>query len=156
MPFIVPQNELILLDTCILVHVCRGKKVGRRIMTDQLLKDRSEKPLICVVTVGEALSLAKQFNWGAKRQGTLIKLMSELVIADIYNEEVLNNYAEIDHYLKKVIKPAHPIGKNDIWIAATARTADAWLLTSDKHFNPLDSQFIKRVYIDPDTGESSR
>lgn len=132
MSFIVPQNELIFLDTNILVNICRGNKVGQRITKDQLLKQRQEKPLISVVTVGEALSLAKQFNWGAQRQGKLLKLMSELVIADIDNEEVLNNYAEIDHYLKKVIKPAHPIGKNDIWIAATAKAADAWLMTSDK------------------------
>jgi len=156
MPFIVPRGELILLDTSILVHLCRGKKVGQRVMKDQLLKVRPEKPLISVVTVGEALSLAKQRNWGEEKQDKLLSLMSELVIVDINNEEILDNYAEIDHYLKKLVKPARPIGKNDIWIAATARAVGAWLLTTDKDFNPLDPAFIKRVYVDPDNGESVR
>jgi predicted nucleic acid-binding protein len=35
------------------------------------------------------------------------------------------------------------MGKNDIWIAATAKVADATLLSIDNDFNHLNKTFIK-------------
>jgi len=41
------------------------------------------------------------------------------------------------------------MGKNDLWIAATAHVTGATLLTTDKDFDHLDPQFLVRVWINP-------
>jgi len=35
------------------------------------------------------------------------------------------------------------MGKNDLWIAATAKVADAILITIDSDFNHLNGKFIQ-------------
>ncbi|MDM8560675.1 hypothetical protein [Candidatus Parabeggiatoa sp. HSG14] len=50
-------------------------------------------------------------------------------------EGIIDNYAQIDYFLEKKIKPAHPMGQNDMWIAATATTLGAWLMTTDNDFD---------------------
>jgi hypothetical protein len=47
----------------------------------------------------------------------------QLVVVNIDAGEIVDRYAEIDHYTEKVVKPARPMGKNEVWIGATA----AWL-----------------------------
>ena len=41
------------------------------------------------------------------------------------------------------------MGKNDLWIAATAMATGATLLTTDKDFDHLDPTFLTRDWIDP-------
>ena len=40
------------------------------------------------------------------------------------------------------------MGKNDLWIAATAMATGAELITTDKDFSHLDGHFLKVHYID--------
>jgi len=40
------------------------------------------------------------------------------------------------------------MGKNDLWIAATASAFDIRLITTDKDFDHLKDQFIDLLYID--------
>jgi tRNA(fMet)-specific endonuclease VapC len=42
-----------------------------------------------------------------------------------------------------------PMGNNDVWIAATAAAASAWLLTTDKDFDHLHPALIRREWIAP-------
>jgi predicted nuclease of predicted toxin-antitoxin system len=72
---------------------------------------------------------------------------------DIHEREILYAYAEIDHWSRtKGIR----MGKNDLWIAATAKAASMTILTTDKdfdHLHPTDpsrSWRVDRVWIDPD------
>jgi predicted nucleic acid-binding protein len=41
------------------------------------------------------------------------------------------------------------MGKNDIWIAATASVVNAILMTTDTDFDHLNGVFLSVVYIDP-------
>ena len=41
------------------------------------------------------------------------------------------------------------MGKNDIWIAATASVLDATLLTTDKDFDHLNNEFLNVIWLDP-------
>ena len=41
------------------------------------------------------------------------------------------------------------LGKNDLWIAATAHATNACLLTTDRDFDDMDPLFITREWIDP-------
>lgn len=42
------------------------------------------------------------------------------------------------------------MGKNDLWIAATAAAMGATLLTTDRDFDRLAPRFLSRIWIDPD------
>lgn len=65
----------------------------------------------------------------------------------IESPEVYEDYAIIDTYSQSVNKP---MGKNDVWIAASARVIGARLLTTDKDFDHLDPHFVTRDWIDPE------
>lgn len=138
------QTDLVLLDTSVVLHVVRGNEYAERIDKAYDLRGRAEKPLISVVTVGECHSFAFRRGWGDAKREKLDELLRELVIVDIHNATVLRHYAEIDAFLKK---NGRALSDNDTWIAATARAANAILLTTDKDFDPLDPQFIRHVYF---------
>jgi predicted nucleic acid-binding protein len=135
-----------LLDTNILVALIRGKELGERI--DNLFKLRSglSRCIISIVTVGECLSLAKKLNWGVKKVQDLKKLLDEVHWVDINHTDILDTYAEIDDASRKL---GRTMGKNDVWIAATAKVTGSTVLTTDKDFDHLDGLLIDRIWIDP-------
>lgn len=44
---------------------------------------------------------------------------------------------------------ARNMGKNDVWIAATAYSLEASLITTDKDFTHLDPTFIDVLFVQP-------
>jgi tRNA(fMet)-specific endonuclease VapC len=135
-----------LLDTNILVHLVRSNRLGEVIDSRFQLRARTERPLVSVVTVGEALALSKKLSWGALKIRRLEGLLRQFILLDINSEEVLSTYAELDFFLQK---SGRPIEQNDIWIAATTIVARAHLLTTDKDFDPLYPAHLDRTWIDP-------
>lgn len=99
-----------------------------------------------MVTVGEILSLGRQFGWGEDKLAAARGLLAEAVVVDINTEPVLSSYAEIDAWCRQ---NGFALGKNDVWIAATAAVTELLLLTTDKDFDPLDGHFLRRRYFDP-------
>lgn len=138
-----------ILDTNVLVALIRGNQLGKRIDAQFGLRANLHRSMISVITVGELYSLGKKLGWGSAKLSSLESLLAELVWIDINHREIYKAYAEIDYYLERVVKPAQPIGQNDLWIAATARASGATLLTTDKDFDSLDRQLIRRIWIDP-------
>lgn len=67
------------------------------------------------------------------------------------------SFSEIDafsqgkHGVKKLPNgmSSRNMGKNDLWIAASASVLNAVLLTTDKDFDHLDEEFLEVIYIDP-------
>lgn len=139
-------SDLILLDTNILVHLVRRNPIGEVIASRFRLFSRSERPLISVVTIGEALALTTRLGWGMSKVRRLEFLFEEFLLVDINSEMVLRTYAEIDTHLKRVGKP---IQQNDIWIAATAVATKAHLVTTDTDFDSLHPRYVQRTWIDP-------
>jgi len=76
------------------------------------------------------------------------------VIVHPQQRGIVERYAEIDFYCEKELKPAEPMGQNDIWIAASAAALDAYLLTADTDFLRLAPRYLQLVIVDPQTGES--
>ena len=74
----IPQNELILLDTNVLIQLVRGNEIGKRIDTNYQLRARLERPLISVITVGEAMALARKFKWAEGIAQSEAKIVSDL------------------------------------------------------------------------------
>jgi predicted nucleic acid-binding protein len=145
---VIPPTALLLLDTNVLVHLVRGDDVGIRIADQYKLRERVEKPLISIITVGEMKALTMKLGWGEKKREILDKLLQELVIVHLNQGNIIEKYSEIDYYSEKMVKPAHPMGQNDMWIAATASALDAYLLTTDNDFDHLVPDYLNRIKIE--------
>jgi len=69
----------------------------------------------------------------------------------VIDRELTRVYAQVDAYSQGYLTPvdftARNMGKNDIWIAATAIYLDLELHTVDKDFNHLQSFGLKLVSV---------
>jgi tRNA(fMet)-specific endonuclease VapC len=142
------RPPLYVLDTNVLVHLCRDDALGRHVKQAYDLQNQVYKPVICIVTHGEAQSFAELNNWGAPKRRKLAELLENLVTVDISNPEVLAAYAEIDVASQRHMEGSRNMGKNDLWIAAVTRVVNGRLLTTDKDFDHLHPQLIQREYLD--------
>lgn len=138
-----------LLDTNILVHLIRWKTVGQTIDAHFGLRGALNRSVISVVTVGEMYSLVRQWAWGPKKIIELQRLLGQLVTVDINHPSIFYAYGELDDVSNRA---GHPMGKNDVWIAATAKVAGVTLLTTDGDFCHLNPAHLTRIRIDPQTG----
>lgn len=138
-----------LLDSNILIIYLKDPKTREFIEDHYQPFDLPNIPIISVVTVGELKSLALKNNWGPKRISVLNNLLDQVVIADINSEDVIEKYAAIDAFSQGKLKEkplgmsSRNMGKNDLWIAATASVTNSTLLTIDNDFDHLDGHFIK-------------
>jgi tRNA(fMet)-specific endonuclease VapC len=143
----------VIYDTNILLQILRNPK---SIATLQSKLSSSEiEGCISIVTVAEIRSLAFQFQWGNIRRDKMEEAILSLPILDISVPEILDRYVEIDCYSKG----KHPVlasefsavkmGKNDLWIAATAAVYQCKLSTTDLDFQHLCPRFVDVVYMSP-------
>ncbi len=145
-----PPENVLLLDTNILLIYAREGESSRILERRLGLQAGRIQGLISVISVGETHAFALKLNWGSKRRDRIIDLIqSKLVPIDIHRPEIIKAYAEIDHFSEKVVKPARPMGQNDVWIAATALVLGCELVTTDKDFDHLHEAKIRRRWIDP-------
>lgn len=123
--------------------------------------DFGSSAVICftsVVCVGELRALAEKFGWGRQKRGQLDAVIEELPTLPINDPDILTAYALIDAWSsgKPVAaphgapptKPAITMGKNDLWIAATAHVTGAVLLSTDGDFEHLDGVWFKYERVD--------
>lgn len=137
------------LDTNILLHYLRKSDLSVQIDNRFNPLDSSRhEAILCVVSVGEIRALAKINHWGKRRVEKIEVLCNELLITDINSEDVIERYAEIDAFSqgKLLDRPlrmsSRNMGKNDLWIAATASILNATLLTTDSDFNHLKDEYF--------------
>ena len=143
----IPESTPVLLDTSVLVYLCRGGEAARRIDARYGLVRRTTTPWISVITVGEALALAGRNGWSAAKRDTLRELLRNLVVVDINQEPILQTYARLDARLHH---EGRRMGQqNDLWIAATAAATRAVLITTDRDFDALHPGELQREWIDP-------
>lgn len=139
-------TPLYLLDTNILVHFVRADVTWAKVRASHDPLGISPKPLISVVTHGELRSLARQWNWQQAKIQQMEFCLGYFDESAISNPKIVEAYATIDAYFQvRGIK----LGKNDLWIAATAVATGARLLTTDRDFDPLDPLFLSRDWVDP-------
>jgi tRNA(fMet)-specific endonuclease VapC len=138
------------LDTNILLHYLRASPIALQIDAKyNPLNSNVNDAIICVVSVGELKAIAKTNHWGRTRLEQLELFLDELVVTDIHAEDLLERYAEIDAFSngKLLGRPlgmtSRNMGKNDLWIAATASVLEATLLTTDLDFNHLHNEFLQ-------------
>lgn len=143
-----------LLDTNIIVIYGRDSNVADLIEQEHEIFSGKHNLAISVVTLGELNSLSQQLKYGERRKRKMNTLVEDVFKIDINILKVIEKYGEIDAYSQRKLedRPLHQsarnMGKNDLWIAATASAYDMVLITTDKDFNHLDGEFIKLKYID--------
>ena len=136
---------LYLLDTNILVHAVRRDSVWDRLQARYQLLSIDPTPLVSVVTTGEVRSLAYQWGWATTKREQMEFVLGYFKVASILDPAVVETYAVIDFRLQL---RGHALGKNDLWIAATAGVTRATLLTTDKDFDTLHPAFLTREWIE--------
>lgn len=143
-----------LLDTNIVLNLIRASPLSRQLRTDYQLFQSPQRLFISVVVEGELSSLALQNQWGNIKQNELNSYLSSLITVDIRVKSIINRYAEIDAFSqgKLVGRPlknsARNMGKNDLWIAATASVLNIPLMTTDNDFTHLENEFLKLIKIE--------
>lgn len=115
-----------------------------------------------VVCVGEILAIAERNGWGSKQRTRLESMLRDFPDLPIKDPDILRAYALIDAWScgKPVSapgsapppKPAAKMGKNDLWIAATAHASGAILLSTDDDFEHLDGVWLTFERIDQTSG----
>ena len=141
------------LDTNILLFYVRDAETRKFIEETYAPFDKHNEAIISIVSVGEIMVLAAANDWGERKLKLIQKLIDNLVIVELKFDDLINNYIEIEKYNRNI----HPtkkrsgshikMGKNDVWIAATAMATKSKLLTSDQDFEHLHDEFIEVVVI---------
>jgi len=145
------------LDTGIILGYAKGAGYAKYVDQTYSISAPPNIGVISVVTEGEMLSIAKQRGWGQSKTLALHAILMAIPTIDINNQRILDAYAEIDAYSQGKCTPSHlpavssarNMGKNDIWIAATATVLKAFLVTTDQHFSHLHGNYMDVIYIDP-------
>jgi len=138
-----------LIDTNIIVHFVRDSHLYDTVEQGLELFTRPNRVLISEVSVGEIYSLSKRNRWGQRKMERLDSFLSRVGLIDISTEGIHEAYATIDAYSQShhptLSLPqgmtARNMGKNDVWIAATAHILRATLVTTDKDFDHLQHFF---------------
>ena len=133
-------------DTNILVHYIRRDWLQQEMEPIYQLLATPTVPIISYVIEAEIKSLAVQFGWGGLRTNQLGFVLSLLRRIHINEPGILDAYVAIDAFS---VRQGIEMGKNDLWIAATAHVTNATLLTTDKDFDHLDGRYLTRIWIDP-------
>ena len=142
----------ILLDTNILIHLVRGKAIAQKVK-EYVSTINDPQLFVSVVNIAEAESLMLLWNWSAEKTESFKKIITRFIAIDIEqnNKELLEAYTSIDAFSqRKTPSPngqllnntSRNMGKNDLWIAATAYAMNAMLLTTDGDFDHLQNTFI--------------
>lgn len=149
------ESETYVFDSGIVLGYARDAAYARYVDVQFNPIGGDHITVVCVVSRGELFSLAYQFGWGRQKRKRLRRKLNRITTVGINQNEIINRYAEIDAYSQNEL-PNRPLstsdrnmGKNDVWIAATASVLDATLITTDTDFDHLDGEFLERIYVDP-------
>jgi tRNA(fMet)-specific endonuclease VapC len=137
------------LDTCIVLDMLRAGPVGRTISGAYGLEQPDSGTMISKVTVGELESVAMHRRWSERKRKDFYAILDNLSIVDIGHPSVILTYAEIDIFS---LSAGRTMGKNDVWIAATAAVMGTTLLTSDRDFRHLFGTRVNGILLDAGTG----
>lgn len=148
------------LDTGMVLGYVRGAAYAQYADSRYSVASPPNIAVVSVVTLGEISSLAVQLGWAETRLRKLSDVLRRLPVVDINSPEVIDQYAQIDAYSQgkhpsRKLPPtltSRNMGKNDVWIAATASVIQATLLTTDHDFDHLNGVFLSVGYIDQALG----
>ena len=136
------MGTLIVLDSCAIIQLLRNNEVGQRLEQQYYSSARRNDILISSVTYAEVLAFATYQQWSPHKIALLEEYMNQLPIVNVGDHEVVEMYVELYVVARK---RGRTMGQNDLWIAATAKAADAILLTTDKDFQWIPEELLHVV-----------
>ena len=124
-----------LVDTNVIIRFLKG--------TTELfpLFDDMEKLFVSSISVGELMygaELSKKADFNRTLYSDFCEQMNVLSV----DSDIAKNYGKIKAQLKH---KGRPIPENDIWIAATAVTANLCLMTADSDFENIDGLVMEKI-----------
>jgi tRNA(fMet)-specific endonuclease VapC len=136
----------LLLDTNILVHSVRVDNLNDFL---EYINPSDVSLYLSITTIAEVYSISVQNKWSSKKLLILNYLISKCEVVDV-TDYLIPTYVEIDTFSKRrnpnfteYAFPTHRnMGKNDLWIAATAAFLNLSLVTTDLDFNHLHDIFL--------------
>ena len=108
---------------------------------------------VSVISLGELDSFIKQNQIGLRKQELINDFLGRCFRIDIGYDEIISKYGDIEAFSQSRIKigdhsfTPRNMGKNDLWIAATASHYDLILLTTDQDFNHLNEVFLDLAHV---------
>jgi predicted nucleic acid-binding protein len=142
-----------LFDTNVLLYYLRENDRSKEITRIHNPFGVGNTPILSIVSVGEIESIALRNHWGISKLAELQRLIGLFILADIHSDDVIQHYAQIDTFSQGQSKThtlgtsARNMGKNDLWIAATAAAIGAKLLTSDNDFDHLIGVYVDVIKV---------
>ena len=136
-------------DTNILLHTLRKPDFFATLNLRFDFTNPLNEIYVSAVTVGEIHSIALRNRWGKHRMNDLKERLKTLKTVPVTDDDFLiQMYSEIDNYSQshhptlKLVGSARKMGKNDLWIAATAAVAQGTLISTDDDFTHLNGLFL--------------
>lgn len=148
----------IVIDTCVFIHIVRETIIGKKCLDELEKYDPAANIVVSVVTKAELESFIAQNNWSKPKLDKLNKMLDAITYIDINNADqlLIDAYTEIDAFSKRKTKDkrgellnesARKMGKNDLWIAATAYALDIPLMTADGDFDHLNKTLMDVIKV---------
>ncbi len=150
--------SMYLVDTNILIQKVRESTLWEDVHKTYFKKGIKKYGFVSYITNVELYAFTYENNWGKKKIASLRESLKRFQTIPIENSDILNAYVQISAYSRNRHKslrlpkkfPVINMGKNDLWIAATAAAGQLPLITTDKDFLHLDGKFINLIYLDQD------
>ncbi|HAD12742.1 MAG TPA: hypothetical protein DCF33_09930 [Saprospirales bacterium] len=138
------MRKFVLDTTILLAYIRKSPQYLSAESTLKLTADDAQL-IVSVVTIGEIRVLAQRNDWGPKKMEQLNTFLQQaLFVVEVSSgaPELLDAYVEIDCFSK-----GRSMGKNDLWIAATAKVTGATLVTTDGDFDHLGNIYFQLAKI---------
>jgi len=133
------------LDTSVVIPILQDNEPGQYCTDNFQLASPETVVYISRVTVGELRAFAQR-SWGDRRQADLEDWIANTLIIEINKPAVFDAYVELEIARHKPPTNGRTLGKNDLWIAATAVGANVELLTFDKGFDAMADVYHVQGY----------
>lgn len=137
------------LDSNIVLALIRGRQLGKKIDEAFGLISAPHFHTLSIVSHGELRALSDRNHWGAAKLAVLERALKEFVTVDVAGTRIVEAYRQIEFLNAATPSGAVKMGKNDIWIAATAMMVQQPLITTDHDFDHLNGKLLKVFWIDP-------
>ena len=144
----------LLLDTNIIIYISRDES---KIKILNFINPINQDIYVSYASIAEVESIAYQNSWSKKKINLFEDFLEEVQIVKI-DDILLRTYVEIDSFSQRNhpeysvydFKTPRNMGKNDLWIAATASLLDLTLVTTDGDFDHLSDDFLNLRKIIPE------
>ena len=114
------MKQSYVLDTNILLALIRGKTLGQSIDSAYGLRANLQRHVVSIASQAELLVLADRHKWAQAKRGAVNFMFQNLVVLPIDGQALIDAYVEVARADMTWQEGPRNMGKNDIWIAATA------------------------------------